>query len=247
MAVHFNDYMVSICENLESNKGSETAVEALLYAFGNLKERCLQVDNPEMKARMQHILMNFAYVCLDPPQDGVKESVERVMLRARACWVYGKFGSFEFENDQTHQQAATDRLIQHLYHEHMAVRVEAALALAEMLEHTVVQDLCRPGLGNILKVFLKIMDDIDFEELTGALKKIVEVFEEEIAPYAISLCQKLSTAYIRCINAKGDNKEDVDCEIGLTADGLFSAIRKVLASISGKFPELYPQLEEILE
>ena len=33
----------------------------------------------------------------------------------------------------------------------------------------------------------------------------------------------------------------------MTADGLFSAIRKVLASISGKFPELYPQLEEILE
>ena len=40
MAVHFNDYMVSICDNLESNKGSETAVEALLYAFGNLKEKC---------------------------------------------------------------------------------------------------------------------------------------------------------------------------------------------------------------
>ena len=33
----------------------------------------------------------------------------------------------------------------------------------------------------------------------------------------------------------------------MTADGLFSAIRKVLNSISGKFPELYPQLESILE
>lgn len=91
------------------------------------------------------------------------------------------------------------------------------------------------------------MDDIDFEELTGALRKIVDAFEEEIAPYAVSLCQKLSQAYVRCIAQKGENKEDVDCEIGLTADGLFSAIRKVLNSISGKFPELYPQLEVILE
>ena len=33
----------------------------------------------------------------------------------------------------------------------------------------------------------------------------------------------------------------------MTADGLFSAIRRVLNSISGKFPELYPQLEAILE
>ena len=43
------------------------------------------------------------------------------------------------------------------------------------------------------------MDDIDFEELTGALKVIVEAFEDEIAPYAVSLCQKLSQAYVRCI------------------------------------------------
>jgi hypothetical protein len=32
------------------------------------------------------------------------------------------------------------------------------------------------------------MDDIDFEELVGALRKIVETFEDEIAPFAVSLC-----------------------------------------------------------
>ena len=51
-------------------------------------------------------------------------------------------------------------LVQHLYHNHIAVRVEAALALSSMLDHEVVQNLLRPGLGSILKVFLKIMDDI---------------------------------------------------------------------------------------
>ena len=114
------------------------------------------------------------------------------MLRARACWVYGKFGSFDFPDDHIHQQAASERLVQHLYHDHIAVRVEAALALSEMLDHEVVQDLLRPGLGSILKVFLKIMDDIDFEELVGALRKIVVAFEDEITPFAVSLCQKLS-------------------------------------------------------
>lgn len=62
------------------------------------------------------------------------------------------------------------------------------MALSSMLDHEVVQDLLRPGLGSILKVFLKIMDDIDFEELVGALRKIVEVYEDEIAPFAVSLC-----------------------------------------------------------
>lgn len=82
-------------------------------------------------------------------------------------------------------------LVQHLYHNHIAVRVEAALALSSMLDHEVVQNLLRPGLGSILKVFLKIMDDIDFEELVGALRKIVNVYEDEIAPFAVSLCHKL--------------------------------------------------------
>ena len=83
-------------------------------------------------------------------------------------------------------------MVQCLYDDHIAVRVEAALALSEMLDHADVQELLRPGLGNILKVFLKIMDDIDFEELVGALRKIVEAFEDDIAPFAVSLCQKLS-------------------------------------------------------
>lgn len=33
----------------------------------------------------------------------------------------------------------------------------------------------------------------------------------------------------------------------MTADGLMTAIRRVLKSISGKYSDLYPQLEEILE
>ena len=97
-----------------------------------------------------------------------------------------------------------------------------------MLDHEVVQNLLRPGLGRILKVFLKIMDDIDFEDLVGALRKIVVVYQDEIAPFAVSLCHKLSEAYVRCMNQKGKDIEDIDNEISLTADGLITAIRRVL-------------------
>ena len=90
------------------------------------------------------------------------------------------------------------------------------------------------------------MDDMDFDELVKSLQQLVEVYEEEIAPYAIGLCQKLGEAFIRLTSSKGSG-DDEDTERALTADGLMSAIRKVLMSISGKYPELYPQLEEILE
>lgn len=223
--------------------------EAYLYAFGNLSERC-QWEEGETRGLMAAFLQVFAYGCLEEATSG-KETAARTLLRARACWFYGRFGAFEFPEDEERQRAhltaAVGRLHQHLWHGHDAVRVEAALALSAMLDHEVVQDLLRPGLGGILQVFLKIMDDIDFEELVGALRKIVDVYGDAIAEYAVSLCSKLSDAYVRCISAKGTNVEDIDSEIGLTADGLFTAIRRVLNSISGKFPQFYPDLEAILQ
>jgi len=69
-----------------------------------------------------------------------------------------------------------------------------------MLDQEIAVEFLRPGLEHLFKTYLKIMDDIDFDELVKALQELVEVYEEEIAPYAIGLCQKLGDAYIRLIN-----------------------------------------------
>lgn len=75
-----------------------------------------------------------------------------------------------------------------LSNEHLPVRVEAALALNGLLDHQIAVDFLRPGLETVLKTYLKIMDEIDFDELVQALQSLVDVYEEEIAPYAVSLC-----------------------------------------------------------
>jgi hypothetical protein len=54
-------------------------------------------------------------------------------------------------------------------------------------------------LGNVLRIFLKIMDDVDYDELIYALKEIVDKYGDEVAPYAVSLCKKLSEAYLRLL------------------------------------------------
>lgn len=56
-----------------------------------------------------------------------------------------------------------------LNHSDLPVRVEAALALNGLLEHQIAIDFLRPGLEMLLKTYLKIMDDIDFDELVIAL------------------------------------------------------------------------------
>ena len=64
------------------------------------------------------------------------------------------------------------------------------MALSSLLKHqAAVVGFMRPGLGAVLKMYLKIMDDIDFEELVGALSVIVDSYDDEIAPYAVSFCK----------------------------------------------------------
>lgn len=132
------------------------------------------------------------------------------------------------------------------------MRVNAAVSLIRLLEHEIAVEFVRPGLAQIIKIYLKLIDDIDYDELIESLKRIVEVFEDEIGPYAIDLCSKLGEAYLRLTESQratqgGGAELDEDSETSLTADGLITAIRRILKSISGMNLPLYPQLEEILE
>ena len=79
-------------------------------------------------------------------------------------------------------------LYQNLNYPDLPVKVEAALALNKLLCHEEAVEFLRPALKDLLQTYLKIMDDIDFDDMVNALKEIVEVFENDIAPYAYGLC-----------------------------------------------------------
>jgi hypothetical protein len=49
---------------------------------------------------------------------------------------------------------------------------------------------------------LKLIDEIDYDELIESLKVIVEIFSEEIAPYALELCSKLGESYCRLMESQ---------------------------------------------
>ena len=141
-------------------------------------------------------------------------------------------------------------VLEHLYvnlsHQDLPVRVNAALALIKLMSHDFAVEFVRPGLGTVIKIYLKLIDDIDYDELVDSLKIIVEIFGEEIAPYAEELCVRLSESYIRIVESQkdlGTDQLEVDTETCLTADGLMTAIRRILQSISGRYVELYPKLE----
>ena len=85
----------------------------------------------------------------------------------------------------------------------------------------------------MIRIYLKLIDDIDYDELIESLKVIVEVFEHEIAPYATELCARLGESYLRLLDSQkgqvgGGVELETELESSLTADGLLTAIRRIL-------------------
>jgi hypothetical protein len=55
-------------------------------------------------------------------------------LQARACSVYKKYGRFDFQN-HAHLLSATNKIANLLKSDCIVVKVEAALAISELLNH----------------------------------------------------------------------------------------------------------------
>ena len=237
---YLTNYLQLLVENLQGPPPEDFRhKEALMHAFGLLSQH--MAYSKEYMANAELMIKQYIFPEL---------TSEIGFMKARASWVYGEFAHFPHA-DEDHLRHALNALYQCLQSPDLAVRVNAAVSLIKLLDHPAAVEFIRPGLSHVIRIYLKLIDDIDYDELIESLKKIVDVFEDEIGPYALDLCQKLSEAFLRLHEQRktveGSGALDLDQETSLSCEGLMTAIRRILQSISGKFPEVYPALEEILE
>lgn len=115
-------------------------------------------------------------------------------MKIRACWLYGEFGDYNFK-DKEHIQIAVNSIYQCLFDADLPVRYVAATSIHKLLYNESVFVFLKPALKQILEVFLKIMNEIESEELVAALEEIVTHFKDDIEPYALELTQQLVGAY----------------------------------------------------
>lgn len=64
----------------------------------------------------------------------------------------------------------------------------AATSIHKLISNPLVFKFLKPALKPILEIFLKLMNEIESEELVGALEEIVKHFKDDIEPYAMELC-----------------------------------------------------------
>lgn len=93
------------------------------------------------------------------------------------------------------------------------------------------------------------MDDIDSDELLGALESIVEAYSESIGPFAIQMAQKLTNKYRTLVAEEQNDDDDEAEEKALAAAGCVTAIRRIIEAINKDkqglvqiLPVIYPIL-----
>ncbi|MFS8034675.1 putative importin-beta domain, armadillo-like helical, exportin-2, central domain-containing protein [Helianthus anomalus] len=164
-------------------------------------------------------------------------------LRAKAAWVAGQYAHVNF-SDPNNFRKALQCVVAGMRDPELPVRVDSVFALRSFVESCKDLGEIRPILPQLLDDFFKLMDEVENEDLVFTLETIVDKFGEEMAPYALGLCQSLAAAFWKCINtSEGD--EEADDPGALAAAGCLRAISTILESVS-RLPHIFAHIEPTL-
>nr|GLL47708.1 importin beta-like SAD2 homolog isoform X3 [Ipomoea trifida] len=119
----------------------------------------------------------------------------------------------------------------------LRVRVDSVFALRTFVEACRYLNEIQPILPQLLDEFFKLMNEVENEDLVFTLETIVDKFGEEMAPYALGLCQNLAAAFWKCINT-AESDEEGDDPGALAAVGCLRAIGTILVSMN-QFPHIF--------
>ncbi|KAF9570176.1 hypothetical protein EC968_002115 [Mortierella alpina] len=172
-------------------------------------------------------------------------------LRARACEMINQFSELDFE-DPNNIAIAFTSLMESLRDSELPVKVTAALALRPMIRHEAICEAMKPHLQFIMHELLAMTNQIDVDTLSEVMDEFVEVFAQDLAPFAVQLCEQLRDTFLRICEdmAKGtDGLDDVtDSAIDEAGDktmaamGVLKTMGTLIISLEST-PEVLNQLE----
>ncbi|GAB2226832.1 hypothetical protein Droror1_Dr00008623 [Drosera rotundifolia] len=207
--------------------------DGALLAIGALCDRLKQ--NEPYKSELERMLVQHVFPEFRSPMGH---------LRAKAAWVAGQYANIDF-SDQNNFRTALHSVVAGMRDTELPVRVDSVFALRSFVEACKDLGEIRPILPQLLDEFFKLMNEVENEDLVFTLETIVDKFGEEMAPYALGLCQNLASAFWRCMSTAEADEEGDDPGGALAAVGCLRAISTILESVS-RLPHLFVHIEPIL-
>nr|XP_043610617.1 importin beta-like SAD2 [Erigeron canadensis] len=203
--------------------------DGALLAIGALCDKLKQTE--PYKSELERMLVQHVFPEFSSPVGH---------LRAKAAWVAGQYAHIDF-SDPNNFRKALQCVVSGMRDPELPVRIDSVFALRSFVEACKDLSEIRQILPQLLDEFFKLMDEVENEDLVFTLETVVDKFGEEMAPYAIGLCQKLGDAFWRCMNTL-EADDDADEPGGLAAAGCLRAISTILESVS-KLPHLFAHIE----
>ena len=232
-----------------TDKQSACVKEGVFYVLGSMSR--LLMTAPELRAQMESFLMvHVAPMLVDAPLP---------FLQARACWVVeqllGEQAEFKFANPNN-VLALLQGVAQCLLNTAAAlpVRTQAALAISPLLDFEEVQEAITAILPRVVESILQVSEQVELDAIAFSLERIVGMFPDELAPFAVQLCAQLVHSAVRIMDAgktatgsKNDGEQGMyfeDSDKMMAAVGLMSTINTLVEAMSAS-ADIMAQLEPV--
>lgn len=119
-------------------------------------------------------------------------------LRARACNTLEQFEELEFK-DPENLMVIYRNILESMADPELPVRVMASLALQPLIRHEVIKNAVRSNIPQIMHQLLKLANEVDVDALANVMEDFVEVFSEQLTPFAVALSEQLRETYLRIV------------------------------------------------
>lgn len=176
-------------------------------------------------------------------------------LRVRACELLNRFSDAEFK-DPNNISIIYSGITTCLNDKYLPVQVEAALALQPLSRHESIRNALSQNIKAVMAKLMELTKKIDMDPLIGVMEDFVDMFSEQLAPFAVELAEQLRDQCLRTLgeivekqNVDPDNFDATDMgdydEKTMAALGIINTLGTLLLSLDSS-PDLVMQIEHAI-
>ena len=162
------------------------------------------------------------------------------LLQERGVFVIKMYSTLNFNKENL--VLIIQYLCNLLVHKELSLRVVTSVTLPCLMKNKEVTVMLEAYIKNLLEEYIKLMHQIDLEELLVGLKNIIDHFGEKTIEFAIDLTKELINQFNRLIV-----KNDENLETQLAAEGVIKAVGQIVSVVNGVKSDKLFQIEALIE
>lgn len=150
--------------------------EACMYVLGNCSD-VIRRDKV-FKHQLEDILVKHVF----PDFTSTFGS-----LRAKSCWILGKFAKIQWKQFASFLNGVQG-VIKCLEDPQVPVQVKAATCIGSIATIGECKPLLLPVLPKLMQVYLKMMNEMELEDVVVGIEILMDTYPEQMHHYALTLC-----------------------------------------------------------